>query len=65
LTGDCVYWQEVLEKMLLPPFGYDHEMQLSSMRHLKALQDEEGCTLLFGHDATQWAKLDRSPTGLT
>jgi len=65
LTGDCVYWQEVLEKMLLPPFGYDHEMQLSSMRHLKALQDEEGCTLLFGHDATQWAKLDRSPAGLT
>ena len=65
LTGDCVYWQEVLEKMLLPPFGFDHEMQLSSMRHLKALQDTQGCRLLFGHDQAQWEKLELSPIGLS
>ena len=65
LTGDCVYWQEVLEKMLLPPFGFDHEMQLSSMRHLKSLQDIDGCRLLFGHDQAQWKKLELSPMGLS
>jgi|TARA_B100001105_G_scaffold206922_1_gene171037 glyoxylase-like metal-dependent hydrolase (beta-lactamase superfamily II) len=64
LTGDCIYWQEVLEKMLLPPFGFDHEMQLDSMRRLKALQDEDGCKLLYGHDATQWATLQQSPSGI-
>ena len=64
LTGDCIYWQEVLEKMLLPPFGFDHEMQLHSMRRLKALQDEDGCKLLYGHDATQWAALQQSPSGI-
>ena len=65
LTGDCVYWEEVLEKMLLPPFGFDHEMQLNSMGYLKALRDEQGCELLFGHDEGQWADLDRSSKGLT
>ena len=64
LTGDCVYWKEVLEEMLLPPFGFDHEMQLDSMRNLKELRDEHGCRLLYGHDASQWASLSQSPAGL-
>jgi N-acyl homoserine lactone hydrolase len=60
LTGDCVYWQEMLEKMLLPPFGFDHEQQLESMRRLAEMRDAEGCKLLFGHDADQWSDLPQS-----
>jgi len=64
LTGDCVYWEEVLEGMLLPPFGFDHDLQLASMRKLKDLRDQDGCKLLYGHDASQWATLDNSSSGI-
>ena len=65
LTGDCVYWEQVLEEMLLPPFGFDHDMQLDSMRMLKQLRDEHGCRLLYGHDESQWASLSQSSAGIT
>ena len=57
LTGDCIYWEDVLDNMLLPPFGFDHDMQLASMRHLRSLRDDHGCRLLYGHDEAQWAAL--------
>jgi N-acyl homoserine lactone hydrolase len=57
LTGDCVYWEDVLDKMLLPPFGFDHELQLESMRRLRSLRDDHGCRLLYGHDSGQWEHL--------
>ena len=65
LTGDCVYWEQVLEEMLLPPFGFDHQMQLDSMQKLKQLRDEDGCRLLYGHDQAQWAHLTQSSVGIT
>ena len=65
LTGDCVYWEDVLDRMLLPPFGFDHDMQLESMRHLKSLRDDHGCHLLYGHDETQWSTLPHEGLGLT
>ena len=65
LTGDCVYWEQVLEGMLLPPFGFDHEMQLQSMQQLRDLRDVEGCKLLYGHDANQWAELRQTPAGIS
>ena len=65
LTGDCVYWEEVLEGMLLPPFGFDHDLQLASMGELKRLRDDDGCRLLYGHDAAQWASLGNSPSAIT
>lgn len=63
LTGDCVYWEAVLDAMLLPPFGFDHELQLASMRHLRSLRDD-GCQLLYGHDNAQWAALPHNGSGL-
>ncbi len=57
LTGDCVYWEDVLDNMLLPPFAFDYDVQLESMRHLQALRDQDGCRLLFGHDEAQWSLL--------
>jgi len=65
LTGDCVYWEDVLEGMLLPPFGFSHEQQLESMRRLRSLRDDDGCTLLYGHDAGQWSTLPHDGGGLT
>ena len=65
ITGDCVYWEEFLEGMLLPPFGFDHDLQLASMGELKRLRDDDGCRLLYGHDAAQWASLGNSPSAIT
>jgi N-acyl homoserine lactone hydrolase len=65
LTGDCIYWQDILENMLLPPFGFDHDMQLASMRHLQSLRDDHGCTLYYGHDQAQWATLPLDGSAIT
>ena len=56
LTGDCIYFQRMLDEMLVPRFGHDTEQQLASMHKLAALQDD-GCRLLFGHDHEQLATL--------
>lgn len=65
LTGDCVYWKQALDDMTLPPFGFSRDQQLDSMRHLKSLRDDHGCTLLYGHDADQWATLPKTAEGIT
>ena len=56
LTSDCVYWQQMLEDMSFPPFGFSREQHRDSMLNLIKLQ-KEGCKLIFGHDALQWASL--------
>ena len=65
LTGDCVYWENVLDEMLLPPFGFNHDMQLESMNRLRSLRDDHGCRLLYGHDHTQWATLPHDAAGMS
>ena len=52
LTGDCVYFRRMLDEMLVPRFGYDTELQLTSMAYLAGLRDD-GCRLLYGHDGDQ------------
>jgi glyoxylase-like metal-dependent hydrolase (beta-lactamase superfamily II) len=56
LTGDCIYFQRMLDEMLVPRFGHDTDEQRRSMARLAAMR-EEGCRLLFGHDSDQIASL--------
>jgi glyoxylase-like metal-dependent hydrolase (beta-lactamase superfamily II) len=56
LTGDCVYFERMLEEMLVPRFGYDTDLQRRSMERLAGLRDG-GCRLLYGHDRDQLAGL--------
>lgn len=56
LTGDCVYFAEMLEEMRVPLFAYNPALQLESMRALAAMQ-ADGCRLLFGHDLEQFRAL--------
>jgi glyoxylase-like metal-dependent hydrolase (beta-lactamase superfamily II) len=56
LTGDCVYFAEMLEEMRVPRFTYNHALQLDSMRALAGMQ-ADGCRLLFGHDLDQFRAL--------
>ena len=57
LTGDCVYYEDMLDTMSTPQFGHDTDQQLASMRELIRLRDDEGCHLVFGHDEDQFRAL--------
>ena len=63
LTGDCVYFESMLDEMRVPVLGDDPDRQLESMRELRRLRDHEGCRLLFGHDEQQFRGL--AADGLT
>ncbi|MDX2381086.1 MAG: N-acyl homoserine lactonase family protein [Acidimicrobiia bacterium] len=56
LTADCIYFEHFLDEMIVPSFGHDLDRQRRSMRELAALR-AQGCRLLFGHDAAQFASL--------
>ncbi|MEL7158425.1 MAG: N-acyl homoserine lactonase family protein [Actinomycetota bacterium] len=61
LTGDCIYFEEMLTEMTVPRFGFDTDQQRQSMLELKRLRDEEGCRLLYGHDEAQVAGFGDGP----
>ena len=63
LTADCVYFGAWLDEMRVPQMGYNHDLQRESMEELVRLRDQEGCHLLFGHDAQQFRSL--TPEGVT
>lgn len=56
LTGDCVYFEEMLDDMLVPRFGHDTDRQKESMVELARLRDD-GCRLIYGHDVEQFRSL--------
>jgi len=53
LVGDCCYWRRMLDENLLPPFGFDFELQRQSMQKLRDAETS-GARLMFGHDPDQW-----------
>lgn len=62
LTADCIYFERMLDEMRVPAFAFDRDLQLRTMRDLRAMRDE-GCRMLFGHDLEQFRSLPTS--GLT
>ncbi len=57
LTGDCIYFEEMLDRMIVPRFGHDATQQLASMAELRRMRDDEGCRLFYGHDLAQLRSL--------
>lgn len=59
LTGDCVYFEQLLDEMITPAMGSERALarQRESMAELARLRDEQGCRLLFGHDEAQFRAL--------
>jgi glyoxylase-like metal-dependent hydrolase (beta-lactamase superfamily II) len=56
VCGDCCYVRKTVEDEHLPPFGFNAERQLASVRRLIGEQ-RSGATLLYGHDPEQWATI--------
>jgi glyoxylase-like metal-dependent hydrolase (beta-lactamase superfamily II) len=57
VCGDCCYVRKTVEDEHLPPFAFDAERQLASVRRL-ADEQRSGATLLFGHDPEQWKTIE-------
>lgn len=58
LTGDCVYLESMLDDMIVPTMAGEkaQAQQRESMQYLAGLRDQ-GCKLIYGHDAEQFKGL--------
>jgi glyoxylase-like metal-dependent hydrolase (beta-lactamase superfamily II) len=57
LSADACYSGEHMARELLPSVVWDGGQMLDSMRRLRALGEQSGTRLLYGHDPVQWAAL--------
>jgi glyoxylase-like metal-dependent hydrolase (beta-lactamase superfamily II) len=64
LTADACYTREHLEQDLLPGVAWDPAEMRRSLAWLRTLRDRQGATVVFGHDAGQWATLPRGAAAL-
>jgi len=60
LTADACYFADWMDSEQTPPYGFDKDEEVDSVRRLRALRDA-GAWLIFGHDPEQWATLPRAP----
>lgn len=66
LTADACYSRQHLEQSILPGgnAAWQPATMLQTLARLRALQDREGCQLIFGHDPEQWAALRHAPLAM-
>jgi N-acyl homoserine lactone hydrolase len=65
LAIDAISHAEMIETREIPDWYADREQALASIDRLTALARQTGATLIFGHEAPQWATLPMSPAPFT
>lgn len=60
LAADCCYMRRTLDELRLPPFAYDEEQSLATLRELRAMRGA-GVRIFFGHDPELIAELGSGP----
>jgi N-acyl homoserine lactone hydrolase len=60
LCADACYFADWMDSEQMPPYGFDKELELASLRRLRALRDG-GARMVYGHDGEQWAALPQAP----
>jgi N-acyl homoserine lactone hydrolase len=63
LCADACYFSDWLDTEQTPPYGFDKEQEVASLRRLRALRDG-GARMIFGHDPEQWASMPQAPASL-
>ena len=58
ICGDCCYLKRTLTDEHLPPFAVERTRQLAAIRRM-AREQQDGATLIFGHDPQQWDAIVR------
>lgn len=64
LTADACYSKEHLDREVIPQVIWNVQVMTESLTRLRALQDRQGCHLIFGHDPAQWAKMRHAPESM-
>jgi len=64
LAEDACYTQANMDRDVLPPVVWDEAEMSRSLAQLRARRDRQGATVIYGHDAAQWAGLRRAPSAL-
>lgn len=60
LTSDACYFTHTLDDEILPPFGFDHELQRQSLATLRHERDQ-GTRIVPGHDAAAFRRIVANP----
>jgi glyoxylase-like metal-dependent hydrolase (beta-lactamase superfamily II) len=60
ICADACYFEDWLDSEEMPPYGFDKDQELASLRRVRALRDA-GAWTIFGHDPAQWASLPLAP----
>jgi N-acyl homoserine lactone hydrolase len=63
LCADACYFSDWMDSEETPPYGYDKEQEVASLRRLRSLRDA-GAQIIYGHDPDQWAALPHAPAAL-
>ena len=64
LTADACYSKEHLVREIIPRTVWNAQTMIESLRKLRALQERQGCHLIFGHDPAQWATMRHAPASM-
>jgi N-acyl homoserine lactone hydrolase len=64
LAEDACYTQENMDRDILPTVLWDAAEMSRSLGRLRRLRDQQGATVIYGHDAAQWQGLSRAPAAL-
>src|SRR5256884_6446503 len=60
VCADACYFADWIDTEQTPPYGFDKDQELESLRRLRALRDS-GAHMIYGHDPEQWARIPRPP----
>jgi N-acyl homoserine lactone hydrolase len=60
LCADACYFADWMDSEEMPPYGFDKDQELASLRYLRSLRDA-GAHMVYGHDTEQWATLPQAP----
>lgn len=63
LCADACYFVDWMDSEETPPYGFDKQQELESLRKLRALRDG-GAQVIYGHDPEQWGTLPQAPAPL-
>ena len=64
VTSDACYTQENMDRDVLPKILWDATVMRDSLATLRKLRDQQGATLVYGHDPAQWDALARAPVSV-
>ena len=63
-ASDACYTRENMDRDVLPKILWNPAVMRDSLAALRALRDQAGATLVYGHDPAQWEAIPRAPTSV-